>query len=105
MKDTNNNNYSETYNQEVEKESDLFLKKVKEDIRDIKSKRKVKEELNAFVYGNTWGSRYVNAVGKRNNCVMPVNSIDGVVDKRDIGFFTSYMNNNGSSSNNYIFKK
>lgn len=108
MKDTNNNKYSETYNQEVEKESDLFLKKVKEDIRDIKSKRKVKEELNAFVYGNTWGSRYVNAVGKRNNCVMPVNSIDGVVDKRDIGFFTSYMNNNGSSSsnnNNYIFKK
>ena len=107
MKD-NRNKYGEMFNQEVEKESDLFLKKVKEDIRGINSKRKVKEELNAFVYGNTWGSRYVNAVGKRNNCVMPVNSIDGVGDKRDIGFFTSYMNNNnnnGSSSNNYIFKK
>ena len=104
----NNNKYGETFNQEVEKESDLFLKKVKEDIRDIKSKRKVKEELNAFVYGNTWGSKYVNAVGKRNNCVMPVNSIDGGGDKRDIGFFMSYMNNNNngsSSNNNYIFKK
>ena len=92
--------YGDMFNQEVEKESDLFLKKVKEDIRDIKSKRRVKEELNELVCGNGYGkggSRY--AVGKRNNCVMPVNSIDGVVDAREIGFFTNYMNNNSSSNN------
>ena len=94
------NKYAEMFNQDVEKESDLFLKKVKEDIRDIKHRRKVKEELNAFVVNgsNACYSRYVG-IGKRNNCVMPVNSIDGVVDAREIGFFTNYMNNNSSHSN------
>ena len=87
---------SEMFKNEIEKEYNPYLNKVKEDVRDIENKRKIKGELNGIhnLLSFTNNNNNNNQKNKyEGNCVMPANSIDDIIESPDFCFFSNYNNN------------
>lgn len=108
---SNKNKYSELFkNENLFKEKNTYLNKVKEDVKSIEIKKRFKEEYNSntnkfkFNYdsnSNTSNNNTYNVLNRQrqkikfgSNFVMPANSLEDVLDTKDHFFFSNNTNNN-----------
>ena len=108
---SNKNKYSDLFkNENISKEKNTYLNKVKEDVKSIEIKKRFKEEYNSntnkfkFNYdsnssasnNNTYNvlNRQRQKIKFGSNFVMPANSLEDVLDTKDHFFFSNNTNNN-----------